>query len=260
MSRLKIKFHPLFFIYVFICIYFGWVNKIFYYIIVATIHEYGHYFTAKYLGYEMEGIIFSLSGAGLKSSCNFKDKHEILISIAGPLVNLFLIIFSICLWWIVPSTYLFTYDFVICNIVIMIFNLLPIYPLDGGRILIACLSLKNFNKSKLIKYNKRICIATSVIFACFYLISIFYKINVNLLIISIFMAINSISYDKNTYFDKVYSLNKKPSKKPLEVRFFRVIDMNRSNLIKYINPHYYSIFEYYENGKLIRIEEDDLYN
>ena len=43
MSRLKIKIKPLFILYVFLCIYFGWFNKIFYYVIAVALHEYGHY-------------------------------------------------------------------------------------------------------------------------------------------------------------------------------------------------------------------------
>ena len=164
MGKLKIKFHPLFALYVFVCIYFNWFNKIFYYVIVVTMHEYGHYFCAKYYGYQMDSIIYSLSGAGITTNSSFKSKHDIIISLCGPLVNLILIVVTICLWWIFPLSYLYTYDFLICNIVVMMFNLLPLYPLDGGRIIVSILCLKGKNRNKCLRINKIVCLTFGILF------------------------------------------------------------------------------------------------
>ena len=76
----KIKFHPFFIIYVFICVYFNWFNNVFYYVVTVVLHEYGHYFLARYYGYETKGIAFNLAGAGLKSNNIYRKKHDILIS------------------------------------------------------------------------------------------------------------------------------------------------------------------------------------
>lgn len=259
MGKLKIKFHPLFVLYVFLCIYFNWFNKIFYYVITVTLHEYGHYFVAKYFGYQIDSMIFSLSGAGITSNNNFKSKHDILISIAGPLVNLFILLITVCSWWIFPLTYLYTYDFLISNLVVMFFNLIPIYPLDGGRILFAFLSMKNISKSKLMKINKYVCLTFGITMIIFYIVSLFYISNLNLLFIGIFLTINSINCDKNIYFDKIQSLNKKMNK-PVEVKVFKVNCENTKELIKYLNPHYYSIFQISVNNKSKTIEEKDLFN
>ena len=259
MERLKIKFHPLFAIYVFLCIYFGWFNNIFYYVIVVTLHEFGHYVMMCHYGYRMESLVFSLNGAGLKGNSVFKEKHEILISLAGPLVNVLLIIMTIALWWIYPLSYLYTREFFIGNIVVMIFNLLPIYPLDGGRILIAILVLKNKDRNVMLKYNRIICIALGVILSILFFLSIFYKINYNLAIISVFMFVNSISLDKNAYFDKISCLSKN-SEKPIEVRVFRVNYFDKVKMLRYLNPHYYSIFEIVHGDKKVIIEEKDLIN
>ena len=157
MGKLKIKFHPLFILYVFLCIYFNWFNKIFFYVLVVTLHEYGHFLVARHYGYKIDALIFSLSGAGITTNSTFKEKHDIIISLSGPLVNLIFIILTICTWWIFPLSYLYTYDFLICNIVVMLFNLTPIFPLDGGRILMSILSLKGYDKNKLMSFNKYVC-------------------------------------------------------------------------------------------------------
>jgi stage IV sporulation protein FB len=124
----KLKFHPLFVIYVFVCLYFGWMNSVFYYVVTVVLHEYGHLIAMKIFGYHSLGINFNVYGAGLKSQNIYKRKHDIIISMAGPFVNIILIILNVCLWWVFPSIYVFTIDFVKINLVVLIFNLLPIYP------------------------------------------------------------------------------------------------------------------------------------
>ena len=68
----KLRFHPFFVIYVFACLYFGWLNVVFYYVVSVVLHEYGHYFVAKALGYESQGINFNVYGAGLNNNNKFK--------------------------------------------------------------------------------------------------------------------------------------------------------------------------------------------
>lgn len=82
---------------------------------------------------------------------NLKDpkKDSALISLAGPLANILLsILLSLILRVVItplfPVTY-FTqliYILIRFNIVIAVFNLIPVHPLDGGKILVGLLSDK----------------------------------------------------------------------------------------------------------------------
>ena len=255
MERLKIKLHPLFAIYVFVCIYFNWINLIFYYIVVMFLHEFAHYFVAKRLGYNVDGFLLSAYGIGMQTNNSYRKKDEILISIAGPIFNLILIILTVFLWWVYPSMYFFTYDFVMCNFLVMVFNMIPLYPLDGGRVIVCLFS--RFNKKKVLKVSNMISIILGVILMVLFFISIFTRINLNLLFIGLFLTINSISCDRNNYYNQINALNKK-YEKPVEIKTFVVKGLRRGELIKYLSPHYYSIFEYYDNGNKYIISEDDL--
>lgn len=257
MSRVKIKIQPLFIIYIFICLYFGWVNNIFYYVLTISIHEYAHLYIARRLGYESDSILFSLSGAGLITNKSFKEKHDIIISLAGPLINLIIIIILISCWWIFPTSYLYTYDFVIANLVVMIFNLLPFYPLDGGRVLLSILYLKGCDRNKFEKISLRLSFVLGVIFAILFIVSLFYKVNYNLIIIAIFMTINSIPHDNNRYYAKSLSYNKN-YEKPIEIKEFYVNTNDKTKLLKHISPHYYSVFIVKNGNKFYRLEEKDL--
>ena len=176
MERLKIRIQPLFLLYVFLCIYFGWYNDIFYYIVVLYLHEYGHYVMLRRLGYDAEQMIFSVYGSRLETYNHYKPKDEILIALAGPIVNIILIICTVALWWLFPTVYLFTRPFVICNLVILFFNLLPIYPLDGGRVWVAAFSTR-VKRKKLEKISSRICLILGVLLLLLFIKSLFYKIN-----------------------------------------------------------------------------------
>lgn len=255
MERLKIKIHPLFIIYVFICIYFNWINLIFYYIVVMFLHEFAHYFVAKQLGYSVNGMLLSIYGLGLQTNNAYKRRDEILISVAGPIMNVILIVLTVFFWWISPSLYFFTYDFVVCNMLIMLFNLIPLYPLDGGRVMVCMFPEKL--KYKVIKVSNIISLILGILLVVLFFVSVFLKINLNLLFIGLFMIINSISFDRNMYFNTISTLNK-CNNKPIEIKRFVINDYDKSKLIKHLSPHYYSIFECHVDGEIIVIHEEDL--
>lgn len=252
----KIKFHPLFVLYVFSCIYFGWCNNVFYYVVAVILHEYGHYFMTKKLGYSTNGILFSIYGASLNTNNAYKIKDDIKISLSGPIVNLVLILLSICFWWILPSTYIFTYDFVISNLVIMIFNLIPIYPLDGGRVVVALISSK-VRRRKIIKINNIICFLLGVLFLIFFGVSIFYSLNISYLFMGLFLALNSIASDVGEYFERANAFSKNSNTR--EIKVFKLSNMDKKSMLKCISPNYYSMFLTSIDGQDKIIKEDDLF-
>jgi stage IV sporulation protein FB len=253
----KIKFHPFFIIYVFVSLYYGWINNIFFYVVTVILHEYGHLFVAKSLGYETDGIIFNVYGAGLKSNNFYKRRDDILISIAGPIVNVLLMIVIVCLWWIVPTTYVFSLEFLKANIVVLVFNLLPVYPLDGGRILFAILNNKT-KRNRLLKINNTICFVLGIVFITLFFISIFLTPNINLLFVGMFLSINGIIFDNNKYYEKIKAFNK-TSDKPCEIKVFKVNNFDKTSLIKYVSPQYFSIFIKDNNGEKDVLNEDQLF-
>ena len=92
-------------------------------LLAATIHELGHYIAVQLCG----GHITSLKFGSLHSVMEVSElSHwlELLCIGAGPLAGLFSVLLSP---WL-PMT-------AVCSLIQTVYNLLPIYPLDGGRMI-----------------------------------------------------------------------------------------------------------------------------
>ncbi len=137
-----------------IALLFGFVIALF---CCILLHEFGHSLTAKRFGVKTRDIILSPIGglARLESIPNDPWK-EFKIAINGPLVNLLiaiiLVVFILLFGYpILPDinngvvsigSSNFLQMLMYTNIGVFMFNLIPAFPMDGGRILRSLLSLK----------------------------------------------------------------------------------------------------------------------
>ena len=115
------------------------------------LHEVGHSIIASKYGIKFQKIIlFALGGIAVIPNEITVPKKEICMAIAGPLVSFIISGLSLLLWFIFIQSHIlavqnFPFDAIffysgIINLVIGLFNLLPIFPCDGGRILRSFLS------------------------------------------------------------------------------------------------------------------------
>ena len=152
-KRLKFAIHPITIVLLVFSIFVNMLWVMFAYFISLLYHELAHALVASKLNYKCEKIVIYPTGALLSGAYDeFSYKDEIIVSLAGPLSNLAMSIFMIFVWWIFPETYNFTSVFVLANVSLFLFNLLPIFPLDGGRVLLAILSYKT-NRLEAIKIS-----------------------------------------------------------------------------------------------------------
>lgn len=105
-------------------------------------HEFCHSLVARQFGMPMKGItLFIFGGVAEMESEPTSPKAEFLMAIAGPLASIFLgVIFYLVhigatsTGWSNPVRGVLMYLMII-NLVLAGFNLLPAFPLDGGRVL-----------------------------------------------------------------------------------------------------------------------------
>lgn len=102
------------------------------------LHEFSHVFAAHRFGIHVKRVVFHFAGAAAElSGSTPSPKAEFLVSLAGPLCNFMLAFIFSLLFLIIPNYFL--YVAVAANVIMAVFNLLPIYPMDGGRLLRAFL-------------------------------------------------------------------------------------------------------------------------
>ncbi|MFN4259645.1 MAG: site-2 protease family protein [Gemmataceae bacterium] len=103
------------------------------------LHEMGHAVVARRRGIPIRGITLFLFGGVAEMEGEPKSPgDEFWVAVAGPLVTVALIIFFGALWlWLpiaLPIHMLLGYLAVI-NLLVLVFNMVPAFPLDGGRVL-----------------------------------------------------------------------------------------------------------------------------
>lgn len=166
--------------------------------ISVLIHEMAHAWVAHRKGYKIDGINLNIlyGTASIRNMQNINSKDSISIVFAGPLSNLILasIALLINISLNMSGLYLtnildsFLVNLIIVNVILFIFNILPIYPLDGGRILRDFLNLRLSDK----KLVTKISASVSLLFSILLLIYSFYDFSFLLILFSALFIYNSL--------------------------------------------------------------------
>ncbi|RKD33211.1 site-2 protease family protein [Thermohalobacter berrensis] len=140
---LNLSFKINYFLLILIIFYFflGYGIEITIIFITILIHEISHIITARKLGLQVKEIeLFPFGGlARLETIIGTKPKTEIFVAITGPIVSIFLAMIFIFLKIFILNNYIISF-IIKSNLYIGLFNLLPIFPMDGGRVLRAYFS------------------------------------------------------------------------------------------------------------------------
>ena len=150
----------------------------------SIIHEIGHIIVGLILKMKLEKIEIIPFGITASFYSDFKESKikEIFVALAGPIVSLAMAI----LGGNFDITYIANEEFVYSNILICIFNLIPIYPLDGGRIIKGILYIILGSEKSEILMNK-ISNITIIILTIISSIAVYYYKNIAIFLICIFL-------------------------------------------------------------------------
>lgn len=156
---------------------FGYTAEVLITVLTVLIHELFHSFTAKKLGFKVDEVeIFPFGGIAKFQSLNSASpKEEIFICMMGPLSNFLIMIIFMGIKSIYSDFHLIDYIIKINKLMLLI-NILPVFPLDGGKIIRAVLSLFIGYKSSTVKLTYITYILCTIIIVCDILYGLTYNI------------------------------------------------------------------------------------
>lgn len=166
-ATMKVRIHPLFLLLLLFIVLYG--NIALYSIIVISLlfHEFGHFVAAKLVGAQMERCVIVPYGGEmtLKNESQLSYNQLTIIALGGPVATTI----GIAIASMLPAN--LSDPFLMAQLLLLLVNLLPIWPLDGGRIL--CFqTLKRYPKIKIYELYLMLsfCLLTAIIIVLLYLL------------------------------------------------------------------------------------------
>ena len=140
-KKFRLRIHPLFLAAGLVSAFTGDLLLFLAAALAAAEHECAHAFVARRYGFALDKLVLMPDGAVPSGDiAGIGKKQELAVLVAGPLANAVTALAFVALWWLFPETYPYTEAAASVSFSLFLVNLLPAYPLDGGRILHLLLS------------------------------------------------------------------------------------------------------------------------
>ncbi|MCJ8006976.1 site-2 protease family protein [Lederbergia wuyishanensis] len=182
----KIQIHPLFWGVAGIAIITGYFWQLLFLFMIVFIHEIGHAAAAAHFGWKIKRIVILPFGGlcEVDEHGNREINEDLIVIVAGPLQHLIIAA-------IIPMLVMFSFlsadvakQLSLYNFMILMFNLIPVWPLDGGKLIQLFLSTRH-------PYIKacRISLVSSfaVLIALHTVLLLFYPLNINIWLILLYL-------------------------------------------------------------------------
>src|SRR5688572_6196781 len=127
----------------------------------VLLHEFGHSLVAQRFGIPgKEIILLPIGGVAIMTRNPATPMQELLVAVAGPLVNVVIAVILALVLGAMPPVRMtadgllpgatvrgILISMLVVNVMLVVFNMIPAFPMDGGRVLRAILwQFKGFNK------------------------------------------------------------------------------------------------------------------
>ncbi len=180
---INFKIHFLYYIFLIFVTITGNFNNYVIFTFIILFHELGHILTSLYFKWRIEKVLMLPFGCITIYNVllNVKLKEEFLVAIMGPIFQLGL------------SFFIKDDKFIYMSNAILLFNLIPIYPLDGSKIL-------NVFLNKVFPYKRSHMISIVISFLLLTIFVLIFKNNLLLILSSIFLFFKVLEEYKNHNF------------------------------------------------------------
>lgn len=212
----QVQIHPLLVLFIVISILTGTFLQLAIILFIVFIHELGHYLAAVYYKWRIQTIVLWVFGGVMKTD-EYGSRsiyEEFVVTIAGPMQHLviYLLTFLLLQFNFIPEPII--YLLLYYNTVVLLFNLLPIWPLDGGKLFFLANSLF-FPYRQAYEHTIIFSMIMSIILIIAHLF--LYPFNLSSLLIVIFLFIeNSKAWQQRYYVFIRFLLQRYESQKDID--------------------------------------------
>ncbi len=220
-----LKVHPLFLL---LGVYYAFTGELLLFLvstIVALEHELAHAMAAEKRGFKLNRVVLMPYGAvidGDLSDCPLKS--EIAVAIAGPLCNFLTAAGFVALWWLFPASYPYTDTACYISFWTAVVNLLPAYPLDGGRVLSAWL-YKSVGEKKAVRIRRGVSLLISMFLSlAFVALWVNRGFEIGMLLFCVFLLIGAFGSGGDARYEKISFSLKDAFDRGVEVKRVAVLE------------------------------------
>ncbi|MFB4158285.1 M50 family metallopeptidase [Geomicrobium sp. JSM 1781026] len=253
-----IRIHPVFWLVIGLAIATGYFRELIMLFCIVFCHEMGHAIAAQKLGWRIKKIeLLPFGGvAETEEYGNRPHREEVIVILAGPLQHVFLIglsflALSLFPFWSQADHELFIYH----NLTILLFNLLPVLPLDGGRLAqVAYTSIRPFREAQQISLLTSLAVLVIVMT----LTAMYFPLHLQWWMIIFFLAIaNFLEWKQQPYGYQRFLLERKRFEPDVEAKVQSVpANLKLSAAIKQLYKGKPTLYRVIESGQFL--EEKDL--
>jgi stage IV sporulation protein FB len=247
----QIHIHPLLWLVMALSIMTGHFIELSIFLSIIFIHELGHGVAATIFSWRVKRISMLPFGgvAEVDEHGNRPLREEVIVTLAGPIQHIWMMAGAFVLhqlFWISDDFYQRFMDF---NMMVLVFNLLPIWPLDGGKLIYLWRSKK---ESFSIAHQKTIFISCLSLIAFFICLMFIQPININLWVITSFLSFSLYYEWKQRHYVFVRFLLERFYGNKVEFKALRPIHVNEDQSVT-------AVLEQFQRGckHLIIIEKDE---
>lgn len=227
------KIHPTTWLVIAITVLTAHFQEMLMLLTIIIVHELGHAVGAAYFKWRIKSITILPFGGMVETEeyGNRTLREDLIVTILGPLQHLWLFLVAFLLYSIGIMEQSTFSTFVYVNGAVCLFNLLPIWPLDGGKLLFLLLSLRySFLRSH------RLILQSSFITGSLFMLSwlLFAQFSLNVVIIFAFILFSVTMEWKQRHYVFMRFLLERHYGKNLEVLNLKPITVDENESIQTI--------------------------
>lgn len=154
----------------------------------VSLHETGHLLAMWIIGTPPKSIRLIPASVQITRSISSRYKNDIIVALSGPLVNFALFLTLYINYLIFDNEGILYYSLI--NLIVGLFNLLPVTGLDGGTVLFSLIAKKrDINRAMLTLKIISLCLGAVCLFLAITL-TLRGKLNVSVYIISVYLFLS----------------------------------------------------------------------